>query len=60
MTMTYQEYDALEAKGKPAQAFVGGTLRGGFVLGDDFYFVGARREKVPVSSVRDLKIHEAA
>jgi hypothetical protein len=53
--MTYQEYAAFEAKGQQAQAYVGSTLRGGFVLDDQFYFVGVRRERVPVSSVRELK-----
>jgi hypothetical protein len=53
--MTFQEYDALQNIGKQAQAFVGGTLRGGFVVGDEFFFVGARRERLPVSSVRDLR-----
>lgn len=53
--MTYQEYDALKAKGKQAQAYVGSVLRGGFVFEDCFYFVGVRREKVSLSSVRELK-----
>lgn len=53
--MTYQEYAALEAKGQQAQAYVGSTLRGGFVLEDNFYFVGVRRERVPVNSVRELQ-----
>lgn len=53
--MTYQEYDALQNVGKQAQAFVGGTLRGGFVVGDEFFFVGSRRERVPVSATRELR-----
>ena len=53
--MTYQEFDKLNDAGKPAQAFVGSILRGGFVLDGFFYFVGTRRERVSVESVRDLK-----
>lgn len=53
--MTYQEYAAFEAQGHQAQAYVGSILRGGFVLNDHFYFVGVRRERVPISSVRELK-----
>jgi len=53
--MTYQEYDNLQRIGRQAQAYVGGTLRGGFVVGDEFFFVGARRERVSISSVRDLR-----
>jgi hypothetical protein len=53
--MTYQEYAAFEAQGQHAQAYVGSILRGGFVLGDHFYFVSIRRERVPVSSVRELQ-----
>lgn len=53
--MTHQEYSAFEAQGQQAQAYVGSILRGGFVLGDHFYFVSVRRERVPVSTVRELR-----
>jgi hypothetical protein len=53
--MNFQEYDAFEAKGKQAQARIGSVVRGGFVLGDEFFFVSNRRERVPLSSVRDLE-----
>ena len=53
--MTYKEYDELKAKGAQAQAYVGSVLRGGFVYEDFFYFVGVRREKMPLTAVRELK-----
>ncbi|MEV5054647.1 hypothetical protein MRBLRH13_000228 [Agrobacterium radiobacter] len=53
--MTHQEYDAYEAQGKQAQARVGSVVRGGFVSGDEFFFVSTRLERVPLSSVRDLE-----
>lgn len=53
--MTHQKYDAFEAQGKQAQARVGSVVRGGFVLGDEFFFVSNRRERVPLSSARDLE-----
>ncbi|XHE14396.1 hypothetical protein PCC82_06580 [Agrobacterium deltaense] len=53
--MTNQEYGAFQDQGKQAQARVGSILRGGFVFGDEFFFVSTRRERVPLSSVRELE-----
>lgn len=48
------------AGGKPAEMEVNGTLRGGFVSGDLFYFVGAINSVAhqEVSLNDTLKIHE--
>lgn len=43
---------------KPAEGRVGGVLRGGHVVGGEFVYHSPERVRVPVASVRDLRILE--
>lgn len=54
--MTISEYEEKMKIGKPAQARVHGVLRGGFLVGEKFYFFGI--EQSCTDDYSELKVYE--
>jgi hypothetical protein len=52
----YRTYDQFTAGADCAEARVGGTTRGGYVVGDSFAYCARGYHVVPLASVRDLRL----
>ncbi|WP_042697007.1 hypothetical protein [Azospirillum sp. B506] len=53
----YRSFDQLTIGADCAEARVGGTLRGGYVIGDSFAYCARGYHLVPLAAVQDLKLH---
>lgn len=58
--MTFKEYQTIAKTGKPAEGWIGGTLRGGYSQDGVFYALGANGMVFhkTVAEVADYKEHE--
>ena len=53
--MRSEQYNEETREGKLAEALVSGVLRGGFIVGEWFYFHSRRPEKVLLSECLEVK-----